>query len=438
MRRHQSSAGQEQMRQRKLRGVSLVEALVSLAVMSFGMLGVVGVQATLRYNSEVSKQRSEAVRIAQEEMESLRSFVQQGVDASGVRRAYADLQDGSATRTFSAALTTNTSFNIERNVADGNNGFKSVRVRVLWSDRNGNAESVTLASQIASLGLDSTADLLRRETISQPDSPVGNRHVSIPAEALTLQADGTRSVFKPPQDGTNSGTVAWIFNNTTGLIVGVCDVASDTTAAQLQSSDLSRCSSNANRHLLSGTVRFSTGQSEPKPADAENPNSTALNLDVQLDSSTGRIYCFDDAPTTRVVANAQLAVRYYCAIPASANRVWQGISMVTPPRTEPAGIADADRAPRYSGLPTISTGEHRLCRYTPATNETVWVPNEQHPRFYGYVDAARQVAQTTPMGNLVEQNFLVIRSAFDCPKDVPANPAMRDFVNSNTLVHLPL
>jgi Tfp pilus assembly protein PilV len=64
---------------RLVRGVSLVEALVSLAVMSFGMLGVVGVQATLRYNAEVSKQRSEAVRIGQEEMESLRSFVQQAV-----------------------------------------------------------------------------------------------------------------------------------------------------------------------------------------------------------------------------------------------------------------------------------------------------------------------------------------------------------------------
>ena len=56
------------------RGVSLIEALVALAVMSFGMLGVVGMQATLRYNADVSKQRSEAVRLAQEEVERWRSF----------------------------------------------------------------------------------------------------------------------------------------------------------------------------------------------------------------------------------------------------------------------------------------------------------------------------------------------------------------------------
>lgn len=56
------------------RGVSLIEALVALAVMAFGMLGVVGMQSTLRFNSDVSKQRSEAVRIVQETVEQRRNF----------------------------------------------------------------------------------------------------------------------------------------------------------------------------------------------------------------------------------------------------------------------------------------------------------------------------------------------------------------------------
>ena len=56
------------------RGVSLIEALVALAVMAFGLLGVVGMQATLRFNADVSRQRAEAVRMAQEQMENMRSF----------------------------------------------------------------------------------------------------------------------------------------------------------------------------------------------------------------------------------------------------------------------------------------------------------------------------------------------------------------------------
>ena len=44
------------------RGISLVEALVAMLVMSFGMLAIVGLQATLRLNADVAKQRAEAVR----------------------------------------------------------------------------------------------------------------------------------------------------------------------------------------------------------------------------------------------------------------------------------------------------------------------------------------------------------------------------------------
>ena len=54
---------------RSSRGVSLIEALVALAVMAFGLLGVVGMQSTLRVNADVSRQRAEAVRMAQEKME---------------------------------------------------------------------------------------------------------------------------------------------------------------------------------------------------------------------------------------------------------------------------------------------------------------------------------------------------------------------------------
>ena len=63
---------------RRIRGVSLVEALVALAVMSIGMLALVGVQSTMRLNSDLAKQRTEATRIASEEIERMRSFISLG------------------------------------------------------------------------------------------------------------------------------------------------------------------------------------------------------------------------------------------------------------------------------------------------------------------------------------------------------------------------
>ena len=423
----------------KQRGVSLVEALVSLAVMSFGMLGVVGVQATLRYNAEVSKQRSEAVRIGQQEMESLRSFVQQGTDATGVRRAYGDMPAGTSTTALPAAPGSNTAFTIVRNVRDASTpDFKDVQVRVQWTDRTGSeAGTISLNSIIAAMGPDSTADLLRRETVSQPDSPVLNRHVSIPLEAQILQSDRTQSIFRPPVDGTNAGTVVWVFNNITGMIVGQCDIRASASMADLVYWDLTWCSRNANMHLLSGAVRFSTGANAPTSADAESPASPVRNLNIRLDLAGGRSYqCFDDAPTLSTEAAGRTAVNYYCAVSASANRLWQGTAMLLP---QP--FSDQPNVPWHvqdNGLPTGTVIDHRLCRYTPATSESQWVANEQHPRVYGFIDAARQQVQTAPMGNLREQNFLVIRSAHTCPTDGPANPAARDFVNSNTLEHLAL
>ena len=44
------------------RGVSLIEAIVAMAVMAFGMVAIVGLQGTLRQNSDIAKQRSEVER----------------------------------------------------------------------------------------------------------------------------------------------------------------------------------------------------------------------------------------------------------------------------------------------------------------------------------------------------------------------------------------
>jgi Tfp pilus assembly protein PilV len=422
---------------RPLFGTSLVEAVVALAVMAFGMLAVVGVQSTLRLNADVAKQRSEAVRIAQEAMEAARAFAVIDNPVNG-QSAYADIGDiaGQAV----SGYTTNTSFSLTRTVVTRQApDHKEIRIRVDWTDRSGEAQGVELNSIVAANDPRVSLLLAARPSGIPERLPLG-RNPGIPRQAVPV-GPGI-SAFKPP---AASGTVVWVFDNLTGVIVGVCNnVATD--QALLTSLDVSSCSDNANGLPLSGFVRFATDMvdttaglpRQPNAADAENPSSTALNVEVMLTlTSTGHASpdhaCFAEAPSS--ASTTRTDVPYFCAIFFNTGvvPVWSGISRLMPlaflfdlpPDYVPWALADntADaRASRY-----------RVCRYTPATSDAQSIPNWQHPRNYSNV---------TVLPPLVNQNFLVIRAGddvqpFTCPTDTAADPAAGDFVNSNTLVHQP-
>ena len=413
------------------RGVSLIEALVALTVMSFGMLAVVGVQATLRLNSDVAKQRSEGVRIAQEAMEAWRSFAQLETDPGGLKRAYADIT--SAVGVAVAGYTTNTTYTIERNVVDvPGQSHKSLRVTVSWQDRNGQTQSVRLDSLAARIDPALTASLLSTQIAigAQGQARPLGRHAAIPWEAKDM-GEGL-SAFKPPAEG--GGTTAWVFDNLRGLIVGVCTVTAGQTTATLTSADIAGCKDNTLAHLLSGYVRFSTGDTQPTAADAERPTSLARNLDIDLLITDGRkATCFDDAPTTSAAAATRTFVAYYCAIPADTTRSWAGYSTIVPlPFTD---VADSSWSIPGNTPASEASASHRLCRYTPATSEVQQVPNPQHPRQYRIEYAGPGNVVPLPMPPLLNQNFLVVRAAFSCPVDGPADASKGDFVNSNTLVH---
>src|SRR5580765_7224250 len=93
---------------RRQRGITLIEALIGFAVLALGMLAIARVQTHLRLNAELARDRSEAVRLAQEELESLRAFaVLTGPTGTPSFDAIA-----SASRTVDAAsgYTTNTAY----------------------------------------------------------------------------------------------------------------------------------------------------------------------------------------------------------------------------------------------------------------------------------------------------------------------------------------
>jgi Tfp pilus assembly protein PilV len=396
------------------RGVSLVEALVALAVMAFGILGIVGLQMSLRQNADISKQRAEAVRIAQETIEQRRAFSAMAA-ASGVT-AYADILARAATTV--PGITSNATFTRTETVVDFADPLrKSLVVDVAWQDRAGTTQSVRLSTLIAGVppavaagvGFPGAADPRHR-----------GRHAAIPPAAVD-QGTGTSSFDLP--GSTPGALVRWIFDNQTGFITRTC---TGTAAAPI-------CVT-ANARLLAGFVAFATTTATPE--DAERPPSPSQPVGVQVTQTapvSSTVTCFTQQEPTYVA--------YYCAVPVdliTGNR-WSGRAEVL---TSPLAISVLD----------ASAARLRVCRYTPvrgchpAVGDAIWgetgatascsgaaptpkrkMTNADHPLDYFDLDES-----------LINQNFLVIRAGdgttpFDCPADDGGTP----LINGNTWHHQP-
>ena len=391
---------------RHSRGVSLIEALVALAVMAFGLLGVVGMQTTLRSSADLSKQRSEAVRMAQEKVEDLRAFALLS-GATGTEHDYTKIVStttpeivavaaGFANTSFSRTVVVTTPLATEPRM-------KTVVVRVEWSDRRAAAgvasDSIVVNTSIAQVApeLGATLGLPANRAASQ--RPLG-RHVTIPVAAVD-QGNGT-SIFTPP--GGSGAT--WTFVNGTGRITDICNPAGVCVATTSV--------------LLSGYLRFATGGA-PTQAEAETPVDSppfGLTIGVQVSTTAPA----SGTPVPCLNSSSGSAIAYYCAVPivtalpgVIATYTWSGRSTVT-------------------GLPlaTSSTDDtstnYRVCRYTPNPGtDTPAGGNVAHPLDY-----------TAAAQSLINQNFLVISAGsgsgtvYSCPAS-STNP----LINSNTRQHQP-
>lgn len=408
------------------RGVSLIEALVAIAIMAFGMLGLAGLQSSLRANADISKQRSEAVRMAQETLEQVRSF--SSFDATPARWSYTQIQSAAA----ASAPSDNSNTVYTRTVTVLPVGsanaavHKQVVVTVSWIDRLNSdpPPSVTLSTIVAGVPPELQASLASPPSGAAAQNP-GGRHRSIPRQAKLL--DRGISVFKPPQQ-PGGGTVAWVFDNTTALFKS-CTVAADSTTASLTKADLGETCLTAavNQQLLSGYVRFVAGTASVE--QAKLPTGTALNLDLVLTLTstghTGDPVCFDDAPSIEAEAGASpgRAVAYYCAIPKRHSGTWKGRSRIRPQ----GWIEPVTSAWEIHGS---TAGAYQVCRYTTMVGNEFETndgkTNQHHP--LDYVDLP---TRSVPNEALTQQNFLVMPAPGVCPTEETTGEA----VNANTLVH---
>jgi type IV pilus modification protein PilV len=206
-------------------GFALIEALIAFLVVSFGMLGIASFQYTLSRASDVAKQRSEATRIAQKEIDRLRSFAQRAIYDS-------DLVTANATPVL--GLSTNTTYSMERvATTPAGDKFRWINVIVSWVDRSGQNQDVRLATAISD---GDPSDLGVLGVTRRPSSTLRpkNRNINVPYPSVniaTCPAGSTAcSAFVPPP-----GNVAYVFDNVSGNVIQSCALTQYTISALARS-----------------------------------------------------------------------------------------------------------------------------------------------------------------------------------------------------------
>ena len=322
------------------RGISLVEALVALLVMAFGMLAVVGVQQSLRANGDVAKQRYEAVRIAQSEIEFWRGYT--SLDTANGQTSYAAL--ASTAQPIVNTTYGNAVYSLSRTVTTSGN-MKTLLVDVTWVDRTGATQSVRLDTVIGAVapGLGGTLSVAAFGT---PTRQPLDRNIGIPASAQPI--DGNRSVFRPATGG--SSATAWVFNNVTGVIVSQCLAPDTTQMPTIVSNNLTQCTT-VSLLPISGYVRF-----------GQNLAGPALNMRMDIQGATAT--CLDDSPKSGASGATPAYVTYVCAVSTFKNDsyidVWSGR-----PRVTLCAAALADCPARDSNKLTVSNVTYLECRFQP-------------------------------------------------------------------------
>ena len=342
-------------------GVSLLEALVALVVMAFGMLSLAAMQLNLSRSADIAKQRIEAMRIAQGRIEQARSFTDLNANAGAVD--WVNLQSDVASP---ATVTTNTTYAVT--VALGGNvddGSRPINVQVAWTDRANSAQDVSISSVIAKADPRDPGFVGNPLPLNRPLRRPKNRDINIPYPAVDL-ANGTSAYQVSP-------TYVVVFSNLNANVVQLCNPnQANATAAQILASTCTTVTG----YIVAGYIgRTSSSVTWPT---GMNHSSITRNT-----AGSEPIRCGFGAAVDQN-NNTTIANYYYyiCVVPVNTPLEWSGTM-------------------RVGGV--LTTGNYIVCRYQ-YTQTTVDV-NERNIQPY-----------TAVAKSLDEQNYLLTTSSTaTCP-----------------------
>jgi type II secretory pathway pseudopilin PulG len=479
------------------RGFAVVEALVAFLVVAFGMMAIASFQFTLSRTSDVARQRNEATRIAQQEIDRLRSFGQRAADGNtgDDRLTYSEeVGVGAATRTENSALT-NTSYEITRTVSappapvpTQGERFRWIDVAVQWLDRTGATQRIALSTVIS----DGAPGELGFLTTGRNGVPTTlrpkNRNINIPYPAVNL-AGGQTSAFIPPP-----GNTLFVFNNESGNVLQRCtSVSTIVLTENMTTSGLTCTTFTTQAYVLSGYIRFKTG-------NGGNSDATRLTIadPLSLTDATRALVATDPAQapsattspvliTSTNTGHAPSAYECYAQRQLTVRLSGQNVQGQTDIRNipdegsntvVPSGFTDQN-APRHIAYMCIVTpADHDGNPNTPPTWSGFVSFNPRGGWIFSTSGGSRTLGQ--PVNNLGEatgkarlcrftsdyngnneisngehplnyrqvtgtldnQNYLVVDGEDECPGDdaitpTANNPTADDYVDTNTVEHQP-
>ena len=284
---------------RPQQGFVLIEALVAFVVLAFGMLTLAAFQATLSRNSDVAKQRGEAVRLAQEKLEDMRSF-----STLTPYTAYTDVAEQNV-----AGVTSNTTFRITQGITTSTDpDYKVAKVDIEWNDRYGAEHKISLDSVIAGVDPKLSGRLGLSQWFAGTRRPK-NRALTVPYPSKDL--GNGESVFKPIETGTR----ALVFNNASGIITRICTVAASTATANLQGGELnSGTCEDVHGYLVQGFVRFDYGTFNPTSVNPTGLSMTyppvPLTVSMSLTAPSGSVSTYPRSPAYECFPELRMGVKF--------------------------------------------------------------------------------------------------------------------------------
>jgi Tfp pilus assembly protein PilV len=343
----------------RARGFSILEALIALAIVAFGLLTLMSVTMKLARSEDVARQRGEAARLAQERIEAMRSYTQ--IDTSATTLAWADLATGSDTIVNSVDYSTNTTYNRSwQLLGAATDPMRQLRVTVNWLDRTNTTQTLsfgTVISQtdpkdVGSLGFPLPANT----TLKRPK----NRNLNIPVPAVDL--GNGQSVVQLQSN------FAVVFSNELGYVVKTCAFTVHTAA------DLAGCTT-ANAYIIAGYVSL----------DGTNSFPSGLNVNTALLTGTTGVTCSMGAAVDPSSGNTISGYDYYLCVVSvpTSGAPWSGTV-------------------RLSGSGLNSGSNYLVCRY-------------QYPTASGVTANQRNVQPYSAVSESLDNQNYVISTASNCP-----------------------
>ncbi len=227
---------------KKTSGFSLIEVLLAVAIMSFGLLALASLQNSLMRSSANSKAQSVALSLAKDKLEDLRTYqtmaqYQALTDSPSAETpdsdpATAGIQDFGGvtyTRTWTVNRYGYHSANaVFQTVADtgvlaaayaSNNEFKTISVNVSWTDAAGTAASVVVEDVISALSPTDSALLGKTTSVVRPRGPeviITNPGLEVGVIPIALGSDSATAATNPKPEvisqGNNSSVVETRFD----------------------------------------------------------------------------------------------------------------------------------------------------------------------------------------------------------------------------------